>query len=145
MEEELMALGTMNHLALTLRNLRVSEAAFYAPVLEFLGYAKVEDSPEMTLWFSDASFCSINLSQAKPDLAGVTHQRYAPGFHHFAFNADSRKEVDDLHKLLRNISATVIDTPAEYEYVRGYYAVYFADPDGMKFELVHIPPEAFAS
>jgi hypothetical protein len=42
MEEELMALGTMNHLALTLRNLRVSEAAFYAPVLEFLGYAKVE-------------------------------------------------------------------------------------------------------
>ena len=32
-----MALGTMNHLALTLRNLSVSEAAFYAPVLEFLG------------------------------------------------------------------------------------------------------------
>jgi predicted lactoylglutathione lyase len=28
--------------------------------------------------------------------------------------------------------------------VRGYYAVFFADPDGMKFELVHIPPEAFA-
>jgi catechol 2,3-dioxygenase-like lactoylglutathione lyase family enzyme len=98
----------------------------------------------MTLWFSGASFCSINLWQAKPDLAGVTHQRYAPGFHHFAFNADSRQEVDDLHKLLRKISATVIDTPAEYEYVRGYYAVYFADPDGMKFELVHIPPEAFA-
>lgn len=50
-----------------------------------------------------------------------------------------------MHKLLRKISATVIDTPAEYEYVRGYYSVYFADPDGMKFELVHIPPEAFAS
>jgi len=145
MEEELMALGTMNHLALTLRNLKISEAAFYAPVLEFLGYAKVEDSPETTLWFSNVTFCSINLWQAKSDLAGMTHQRYAPGFHHFAFNADSRKEVDDLHKLLRKISATVIDTPAEYEYVRGYYAVYFADPDGMKFELVHIPPEAFTA
>jgi len=138
-----MALGTMNHLALTLRDLKASEVAFYAPVLEFLGYAKVEDSPETTLWFSNASFCSINHWQAKPDLAGVIHQRYAPGFHHFAFNADSRKEVDDLHKLLRKIGAAVIDAPAEYEYARGYYSVFFADPDGMKFELVHIPPEAF--
>jgi glyoxylase I family protein len=33
----------------------------------------------------------------------------------------------------------VLDAPREYpEYVPGYYAVFFADPDGIKLELVHI-------
>jgi hypothetical protein len=27
----------------------------------------------------------------------------------------------------------------EYDYEPGYYAVFFADPDGMKLELVHVP------
>ncbi len=137
-----MALGTMNHLALTLGDLPAAEAAFYAPVLEFLGYRKVEDSDGMTLWYSTASGCSVNLWQARPEFAGQLHQRYAPGFHHFAFGADSRAEVDALHSLLKRIGATVLDAPAEYDYVPGFYAVYFADPDGLKFELVHIPPES---
>jgi hypothetical protein len=47
------ALGMMNHLALTLRDLRTSETVFYQPVLEFLGYSKLEDGQEMTLWWSE--------------------------------------------------------------------------------------------
>jgi len=31
------------------------------------------------------------------------------------------------------------DEPAEYDYTPGYYAVFFADPDGIKLELVHEP------
>ena len=35
---------------------------------------------------------------------------------------------------------TILDPPREYpHYVPGYYAVFFADPDGIKLELVHIP------
>ncbi len=35
---------------------------------------------------------------------------------------------------------TVLDPPAEYpEYGPQYYAVFFADPDGMKLEVVHEP------
>ena len=34
---------------------------------------------------------------------------------------------------------TILDPPQEYAYTPGYYAVFFADPDGMKLELVHIP------
>ena len=38
------------------------------------------------------------------------------------------------------IGGTILDSPREYpEYVPGYYAVFFADPDGIKLELVHIP------
>jgi catechol 2,3-dioxygenase-like lactoylglutathione lyase family enzyme len=136
-----MSLGTMNHLGITLSDLKRNEEKFYAPVLGFLGYEKVEDMDEMTLWFSAAHGCSINLWQAKTK-AKQPHDRYAPGFHHFAFSADSREEIDRLHALLKKIGATVLDAPAEYSYVPGYYAVFFADPDGLKYELAHIPPGA---
>lgn len=31
------------------------------------------------------------------------------------------------------------DAPQEYDYTPGYYAVFFADPDGMKLEVVYEP------
>jgi len=38
------------------------------------------------------------------------------------------------------MGATILDAPAEYPiYGPNYYAVFFADPDGMKLELVHFP------
>jgi hypothetical protein len=39
---------------------------------------------------------------------------------------------------------TVLDPPGEY-YGRNYYAVYFADPDGMKLEaMIWAPPKTRA-
>ncbi len=38
-----------------------------------------------------------------------------------------------------SISATILDPPGEYDYTPGYYAVFFADPDGLKLEVVHEP------
>ena len=33
---------------------------------------------------------------------------------------------------------TILDAPAAYsQYGAGYYAVFFADPDGLKLEYVH--------
>jgi glyoxylase I family protein len=133
--------GTMNHLALTVRNLAKSEAAFYAPVLGFLGYEKVEDIPEtMTLWFNAEAKFAVNLWQARSEIAAQKHERYASGFHHCAFDVDSRADVDRLHRLLRDNEIKVLDAPAEYpQYAPGYYAVYFEDADGLKFEVVHMP------
>jgi len=68
------------------------------------------------------------------------HDRYSPGLHHLAWSAGSRDDVDRLHDLLREIGATVLDPPAEYpQYGADYYAVFFADPDGLKLEFVHWP------
>jgi len=131
--------GGMNHLAVTVRDLRRSEELFYAPVLSFLGYAKVEDTGAMTLWYAPAAQAAVNLWQAKSEAAERKHDRYAPGFHHFAFAAEDRADVDRFHALLVEKSIEVLDPPAEYpEYEPDYYAVFFADPDGLKFELVHM-------
>ncbi|HLN48020.1 MAG TPA: VOC family protein, partial [Steroidobacteraceae bacterium] len=63
------------------------------------------------------------------------------GFHHYAFELSSRRDVDALGAFLEANGMTVLDPPGEY-YGRNYYAVYFADPDGMKLEaMIWAPPE----
>jgi len=41
------------------------------------------------------------------------------------------------------INAEVLDDPTDYSgragYAQGYYAVFFADPDGQKIEVVSLP------
>src|SRR3546814_20232544 len=89
----------------------------------------------MALWLAPEGQ-AINLGQAHAGLAGKAAERYAPGFHHFAFNADSRARVDDCYDLLRREGVEILDPPADYDYLPGYYALFFADPDGLKFEQI---------
>lgn len=130
--------GAINHIALTVTDLEAANY-FFAPILGFLGYERAEDHSGLTMWVSGTTGTALNLWQASPELAGHRHKRYAPGLHHIAFNAAARTEVDDFHSLLDAVGARVLDPPAEYDYAPGYYAVFFEGPDGMKFELAHIP------
>ncbi len=134
------ALGTMNHVAITVSDLADSTTRFYGPLLRFLGYEPIVEEAEMSVWLCAAG-CAVNLWQAKPEYAGRRPERYAPGFHHFAFNADSRETVDRCYHFLREAGIEILDPPADYDYEPGYYALFFEDPDGMKFELVHLPPQ----
>ena len=62
------------------------------------------------------------------------------GLCELAFRAESREQVDRLADDLSSFGGTLLDPPREYpEYVPGYYAVFFADPDGIKLELVYLP------
>jgi glyoxylase I family protein len=133
--------GAINHLAVTVRDLSSSEGQFYWPVLDFLGYERVEDIPQtMTLWSKRSALMAINLWQAKPELAAEKHARYATGLHHCAFGVDDRNEVDALHAPRGEKGISILDAPAEYpQYANGYYAVFFEDPDGLKYEVVHMP------
>ena len=54
------------------------------------------------------------------------------GFHHYAFELRSRKDVDDLEAFLKEQGATIFDPAGEY--YDDYYAVFFLDPDGLKLE-----------
>ena len=71
---------------------------------------------------------------------GDTINRRKPGgLHHLAFRAASRAEVDRLHSELRQIGATIVSPPREYpEYTPppGYYALFFKDLEGIKYEIV---------
>jgi glyoxylase I family protein len=83
-------------------------------------------------------FASIGVMKAEGSGRDRAHDRYSPGIHHLAWQADSREDVVRLHELLLEIGATVLDAPAEYPaYGDGYYAVFFTDPDGIKLEFVY--------
>lgn len=137
------ARGLVSHVDLTVTDVARSER-FYDRVLGHLGFRRLEGSPDPCWWMRYASGVAwgIALQAARPESRGKAHDRYAPGLHHLAFHAESRADVDATHALLVSMGARVLDPPAEYAgpaYSPGYYAVFFADPDGLKLEVVHEP------
>ena len=79
------------------------------------------------------------ITSPRRSFAGEAINRRKPGsLHHLAFRVPSRADVDRLHQELKDIGATIVSPPREYpEYTpAGYYAVYFKDPAGIKYEIV---------
>lgn len=138
--------GGIHHIDLTVKDARASRA-FYESVLGFMGYKLSAGKPfsEEETGFdfdlrSGDGFCSIGILSARGANAGRIHDRYSPGLHHIAWNAASREDVDAMYAHLLGIGATILDAPADYpRYGPGYYAVFFADPDGLKLEYVFKP------
>ena len=139
-----MARGNISHIALTVSDLDRS-TEFYNKVFEFIGFKRVE-VPESTqqamktrlkAWVGPGY--SISIRPSKGEFARRPHDRNAPGSNHMAFTAEDRSDVNKMHELLKQIGANVLDAPAEYPYAHGYFAVYFTDPDGLKFEFAHMP------
>lgn len=133
-----MQCGFINHLDLTVTDLAAS-GAYYDKILTRLGYTRSKEyAGDVPCWqFNGAgATLSIGLHKAKER---TVHNRYSPGLHHLAFHAASRKEVDEFFRFLLSEHLPILDDPAEYDYTPGYYAVFFADPDGIKLELVYEP------
>ena len=139
-----MARGAMNHLALVVTDLAAA-TAFYDPILAFLGYSRVP-VPEATQTLMKTALIAyasphgaITIRPATPEFEAMKFHRGSAGLNHFAFNAASREDVDAMYSKLKEMGATVLDPPAEYAYFPEYYAVYFTDPDGIKFEFAYAP------
>ena len=134
--------GAVHHIDLTVKDAKASRT-FYETVLGFMGYVFVDDHErgfDMDLVRDGQFVCSIGILNTQGANAGRGHDRYSPGLHHIAWEADSRADVDALHALLLQIGATVLDPPAAYpKYGPTYYAVFFSDPDGLKLEYVFKP------
>jgi glyoxylase I family protein len=133
--------GVIHHLALTVTD---PERAFpfYDGLLLALGY-RLERRTEL-LWRlqSPLGAHSIGLIKASSEGAQHRHDRYSPGLHHVAWGVESREEVDRLHEVVQRLGAKILDPPADYSQYNnggGYYAVFFADPDGLKLECVYTP------
>lgn len=126
----------VDHLDLTVNDLERS-IAFYDQVLGALGMRRI--AHESYVAWGNAHM-NIGLRAAASELRGVPFDRTRAGFHHLALKARSRADVDRMHAFLVRAGLTVLDAPAEYpQYGPGYYALFFADPDGLKLELVHFP------
>src|SRR5579862_3717506 len=126
----------VEHIDLTVNDIARSRA-FYDKVLGELGFRKFEGD-DYIHWSN--ALMTIAIREASGVHRDAQFDRYRVGLHHLALRARSRDDVDAFHSFLVRERITVLDSPAEYpHYGENYYAVFFADPDGMKLELVHNP------
>ena len=133
--EPIATLG-FDHIDLTVNDLERSKA-YYEKVLSALGFRWVREE-RTVIWASAQT--SIAIRGPSEEERDAAFDRYRVGLHHLALRAKSREDVDRFHGFLLQEGLPVLDGPAEYPlYGENYYAVFFADPDGMKLELVHFP------
>ena len=129
-----MRVGSLNHVVLTVNDLAKSRA-FYDRLLPQLGHRLIFEEDD-SFGFQSADGMKLLFAQAREH---ATFDRYHVGLHHLAFQAPDRAFVDAVHAKLVEWGATILDPPAAYpQYEKGYYAVFFLDPDGMKLEVVHV-------
>jgi glyoxylase I family protein len=131
----------IHHLDLVVSDLERS-LTFYRGLLRPLGY--VQEGPirgergEVVVYLNrNAGDSAIGLREAQSDAHDVPYDRYGVGVHHVAFTAPSRAIVDERAAWLREQGVAIESGPQDYDYSPGYYAVFFADPDGIKLEIVH--------
>jgi catechol 2,3-dioxygenase-like lactoylglutathione lyase family enzyme len=128
----------IDHLVLSVGDFARSKE-FYGKLLRFLGFKLKYDYADMAGWSNGKTLFWI--AAADEEGRKRKYRKGNIGFHHYAFELSSRKDVDELGAFLEKNGMTVIDPPGEY-YGENYYAVYFADPDGMKLEgMIWAPPE----
>ena len=128
----------IDHLVLSVGDFERSRT-FYDKVLGFLGFKRKYDFDDMAGWSNGKTLFWIGAADAQ----GRKHKyrKGDIGFHHYAFELSSRKDVDALGAFLDKDGMTVVDPPGSYNGDENYYAVFFTDPDGMKLEgMVWAPP-----
>jgi catechol 2,3-dioxygenase-like lactoylglutathione lyase family enzyme len=143
-----MSRGVLHHQVFVVTDAQRS-ARFYVPVLRFLGYEQVGVSESHQDWrlITNGAPHEISFVSVASALRDVPHVRGAVGqHHHFAWTAELPDEVDEFYErvlrpLVESGDCVVQDPPSLCpEYSPRYYAVFFEDPDGLKFEFVFNPP-----
>ena len=144
--------GSLNHIDISV-GYPDRSIPFYDAFFTALGYKRWQlegewggDRPQRATWSiklaADFIF-GVEVRPAHLDRRDRRYDRYEPGPHHLAFNAESPEVVRRVHAAMLAVDATVLDPPTDYTgkrgYSDGYYAVFFADPDNLKLEVACIP------
>lgn len=132
-----MTIVGLDHLYLTVSDFARAER-FYDEVMELLGFRK-GDKPiggdPHAHYFNPALQISI-----RPARGDSRHDPYAPGLHHVCLQAAGRDDVDRAAGALRARGIEATEPRLYPEYNPHYYATFFADPDGIRLEIVARSP-----
>ena len=136
----------IDHIQLTVRDM-AQAVPFYDRLMPLLGFdpskrseARIEAHALHVVEYWHPRLC-FGISSPREAVDVPVHRRRPGSVHHVAFRAASRAEVDALHEQVVAIGATIVHAPRVFpEHVpKGYYAFFFKDPDGIKYEVVHAP------
>ena len=134
----------IDHIQITVKDLKVAEA-FYDKLMPILGFnlslkskGKVPAHEfEAVEYIHPTLSIGIN-SPRKVFKEDVIHRRKPGALHHLAFKAKSCDEVDKLYQEIKETGAHIVDKPKFYpEHGESYYALFFKDLEGIKYEIVY--------
>jgi catechol 2,3-dioxygenase-like lactoylglutathione lyase family enzyme len=134
----------IDHIQITVKDMSIA-VPFYDKLLALLGFdvqarvsATIQKHEFHVVEYTHPRL-TFAITSPRSAFVGEAINRRKPGaLHHLAFKAASRAEVDRLHSELKEIGATIVRPPQEYpEYTPpGYYALFFKDLEGIKYEIV---------
>jgi catechol 2,3-dioxygenase-like lactoylglutathione lyase family enzyme len=120
----------VSHIDLRVRSFE-SVGNFYRQILPAIGFTEDRSGEGWIGFYSDGAFPSrafFGLSEDPQHLVNGTR---------IAFWAESRKEVDRIGGIVIQAGAINVEGPdLNPEYGDGYYAIFFEDPEGNKYEVV---------
>ena len=134
----------IDHLQITVGDF-ASAVAFYDRLMPLLGFdlekrtrASIAAHDFQVVEYSHPRLAFAITSPRQSLSDDDVHRRRPGALHHLAFRVASREKVDALYRQIEAIGATIVSPPREYPEYKppGYYALFFKDPDGNKYEIV---------
>ncbi len=129
----------LHHVDLRVSNYRRS-VGFYNGVLLPLGFRRGHIKEETVTYYLRGQ-TSIGIRPLKKRrVSDVSYSYKRAGLHHVAISVLKKRDVDEFYQLLRDRNLNVLYPPRKYDrYAKGYYSVFFLDPDGIELEVVYWP------
>lgn len=137
----------IDHIQITVKDMSIA-IPFYERLLPLLGFDPqhkvgtiIEEHEFHVVEWKHPRLC-FAITSPRSAIAHELINRRKPGsLHHLAFKASSRAEVDGLYQQILAIGAVIVNPPRDYpEYTpAGYYALFFKDLEGIKYEIVFYP------
>ena len=128
----------IDHIYIAVSNLPRSEE-FYDSVMSALGFRKnsftIGEEPHINYFNRQFGFV------IRPARSKTPHDSYAPGLHHFCFRVETEQHVSAIGAQLRINGIETSDPQLYPEYAPDYFACFFSDPDGIRFEVTNYRAE----
>jgi predicted lactoylglutathione lyase len=136
----------IDHIQITVKDLAFAEL-FYDKLMPLLGFDLKNKAKgtvaahefEVVEYAHPLLIFAIN-SPREVFKTDSIHRRKPGSLHHLAFKASSCKEVDEIFPKIKAIGANIVNPPKFYpQHGENYYALFFKDMEGIKYEIVYEP------
>ena len=117
----------LHHIDVHVRNIGAARALFDA-LAPHIGYRKLSEEPDFVGYET--------ADGGRPRIGLILDSEHHSGSMRVAFSVETRQQVDAAARAAQAHGATSIDGPGLHPEYGDYYAVFFDDPDGNKFEIV---------
>lgn len=129
----------IDHLYISVSDLRASEAFYDRVMSEALGFRKKPFSlgGDPHIQYFNRHFGFV----LRPARASAKADAYATGLHHFCLRVDSIADVQAVAKHLHALRVDATEPRMYPEYASDYCATFFEDPDGIRLEVTNYRQE----